>query len=264
MRNAAAHLRARASMFDRTWPALAQTFEADARRLEQRVGEEVDEPCRARGEPDGMPGTHGGGLLQQAEQFIEQHCRQRVFDIDDLLSLGTREQVGKVVRQLLDKRAIQAVERGLYIGLPPFEAPGGFPDAWALVQALGSKRGDAVSPDLPASAREMGLRSAGTDAAVFLTSGPSRVVWWGRQPVQLQRAAAWLLIHPDDRAGHALRAFACAGETAAPLVAKELLQQLQQDELLQLKAVLNQVPKWLRALLQSLLPTDFALSSRSG
>jgi hypothetical protein len=135
--------------------------------------------------------------------------------------------------------------RGLYIR--PVETRFGqrAPAAEKVAQAIGRALGETVVQSGAAAANKLGLTTQVPVRPVYLTSGPSRRLYLGKQLVELRHAKPWQLVEPHTNAGEALRALAWMGRSQSRAASAKLNSKLTSDEVQVLACLRTALPGWL-------------------
>lgn len=163
----------------------------------------------------------------------------------ELLHFGTRVAVDQALSRLVRRGSLMRVGRGLYVR--PIEGRFGIrpPEATKVVQALVEQRGESIVPHGAASANELGLTTQVPVREVYLTSGPTRKLKFGKQVVELRHAPAWQLALPGRPAGGAIRALAWMGPEHAGNVIEAIRSQLTESERNAIVELRRLLPTWM-------------------
>jgi hypothetical protein len=124
-----------------------------------------------------------------------------------------------------------------------------------VARSWASARGEDLSPTPVAAANALGLTTQNPVRAVYLTSGPSRVLTVGDAEVSLQHAPRWLVTAADDRAGTLVRAGTWLGPTRARRVLAPLVRALPSTDREALRRAASRAPSWLAEAVLSAPPT---------
>lgn len=96
------------------------------------------------------------------------------------------------------------------------------PSIEQAVQAFARQRGEIIVPSSAAAANILGLSTQVPVRSVYLTSGRSRFMSFGRQVVELRHVPRWQLVLADRPAGVAIRALAWLGLERADTASRTL------------------------------------------
>ena len=163
----------------------------------------------------------------------------------ELLHLGTRVAVDQTLSRLVRRGNLIRIGCGLYVR--PIEGRFGIrpPEATKVVQALVERRGESIVPHGAAAANELGLTTQVPVREVYLTSGPTRKLKFGKQVVELRHAPAWQLALPGRPAGGAIRALAWMGPEHAGNVIEAIRSQLTESERNAIVELRRLLPTWM-------------------
>ena len=162
-----------------------------------------------------------------------------------LLHLGNRAAVDQALSRLAERGWLIRADRGVY--LRPVTSRFGTrpPSVAQAVEALASQRGEIIVSSGAAAANTLGLTTQVPVRSVYLTSGRSRMMNFGKQVVELRHAPRWQLALAHRPAGEAIRALAWLGPEKAEAALKTLKRKLPQTIFDELVAVAPQLPTWL-------------------
>lgn len=169
------------------------------------------------------------------------------------LELGSRAAIDQSLSRLAKRGQLLRVSRGIYVR--PIEGRFGqrSPEPAKVIEAFAAQAGETVVPSGAVEANVLGLTTQVPVREVYLTSGHSRSLKFGKQVVELRHAPKWQLALPGRPAGRALRAMAWAGERGVHAVASYLEGKLPKSEL---RALVNtrygKQPTWMARELNAL------------
>ena len=162
-----------------------------------------------------------------------------------LLHLGNRPAVDQALLRLAARSQLIRTGRGIYL-LPVISRFGKrAPSVERAVEALASQRGEVIVPSGAAAANTLGLTTQVPIRSVYLTSGRTRKMSFGKQVVELRHAPRWNLAMAHRPAGEALRALAWLGPSGAEGALKTLKRKLPPAAFNELVAAAPQLPTWL-------------------
>ena len=163
----------------------------------------------------------------------------------ELLHLGTRAAVDQALARLVNRGELLRAGRGVYV-LP---VSGRFgvraPSTAKMVAALAKQRGETIVRHGAAAANALGLTTQVPTREVYLTSGTSRHLQLGSQPVELRHAPAWQLVLPGSPAGDVIRAMAWMGRERAHEVSRRLRGRVAPAALREAASARSRLPTWL-------------------
>ena len=162
-----------------------------------------------------------------------------------LLHLGNRAAVDQALSRLARSGDLLRVCQGVY--MRPVETRFGpcAPSVSKAVRALADLWGETIVPCGGASAHVLGLTTQVPVRSVYLTSGPSRRLQFGRLAVELRHAPRWQLAAPDRRAGEVIRAMAWLGPEEMLKGLETVLPGLSPQEVGELANARATMPHWM-------------------
>lgn len=162
-----------------------------------------------------------------------------------LLYLGNRAAIDQALSRLAERGQLIRVGRGIY--LMPVTSRFGTraPSVEQAVEALAAQRGEVIVSSGAAAANSLGLTTQVPVRSVYLTSGRSRKMSFGKQIVELRHAPRWQLAMANRSAGQAVRALAWLGPEKAESALYSLKRKLPASTFSELVAVAPQLPTWL-------------------
>jgi hypothetical protein len=119
------------------------------------------------------------------------------------------------------------------------------PSAEQAMEALAAQRGEVIVPNGAAAANALGLTTQVPVRFVYLTSGRSRMLTFGKQVVELRHAPRWQLALANRPAGEAIRALAWLGPDKAEAALRTLRRKMSPEAFGELVAVAPRLPTWL-------------------
>jgi len=162
-----------------------------------------------------------------------------------LLYLGNRAAVDQALSRLAERGQLIRVGRGIY--LMPVTSRFGTraPSVEQAVEALAAQRGEVIVSSGAAAANSLGLTTQVPVRSVYLTSGRSRKMSFGKQVVELRHAPRWQLAMANRSSGQAVRALAWLGPEKAESALYSLKRKLPASAFSELVALAPQLPTWL-------------------
>ncbi len=91
----------------------------------------------------------------------------------------------------------------------------------------------------------LGLTTQNPVRAIYLTSGPDRILHFGALRVELMHAPAWQLVAPRRTAGLVIRAVAGLGRNEVEVSLEAALPKLSSEELTELASFREALPDWI-------------------
>ncbi len=162
-----------------------------------------------------------------------------------LLHLGTRAGVDQALSRLAKREKLIRAGRGIYF-LPVTGRFGTHsPSVGLAIKELAAQRGETIVPNGGAAANWLRLTTQVPIRYVYLTSGRSRTLMFGKQKVELLHAPSWQLRFANRPAGKAIRALDWLGPDHAEKALKTLRKTLPSAEFKDMVAAAPQLPTWL-------------------
>ena len=165
--------------------------------------------------------------------------------VEDLLQFGDRAAVGRSLSRLARSEQLMRICRGIY--MRPIETRFGLraPRRELALAALSELWGEVIVSNGGDAANWLGLTTQNTIRSVYLTSGPNRLLHFGKHPVELRHAPAWQLAAPHQTAGVVIRAIAWLGPREVEKSLDAVLPVLSQEDLNELSAAQAVMPGWM-------------------
>ena len=180
--------------------------------------------------------------------------RGSVHTPSEFLDLGSRRSVDLTLHRLVQRKIIRRLSRGLYEY--PREHPelGTLsPDIQKVAKALAGKDRIRLQPAGAYATNLLGLSEQVPAKVVFLTDGPSRMVKFGRQTIQLRRTTPRNMAAAGRLSGLLMQALRHLGkEHITPERIAQLKRTLPAKERQQLLKDLPLAPAWMHPLFREL------------
>ena len=170
-----------------------------------------------------------------------------------LLHLGSRAAVDQALSRVVRAEQLLRIFRGVY--MRPIETRFGLrtPDIDEAIMSLSALWGETIVPCGGAAANVLGLTTQIPVQSVYLTSGPSRRLYFSRLLVRLRHAPRWQLVAPNRRAGDVIRALAWLGPLEVEDGLALVVSRLSADDLAELAAARATMPAWMAAPVSALI-----------
>jgi hypothetical protein len=163
----------------------------------------------------------------------------------DFLHLGSRAAIDQSFYRLAQNGKVARIGQGLYTVKVKSRFGERLPSTEKVLEALAGRTGETIVPQEAVAANLLGLSTQIPMYEIFLTSGRSRKLRFGRQTVILRQAPRWMLLLGHRQGGVLIRALAWLGAEQAPLKAPELVQKIPAAELEAVAAVRSELPDWM-------------------
>ncbi len=183
------------------------------------------------------------------EEMILRHINSQPegtpFTPETLSRIAQPEAAGKTLAGLARQGILSQIHEGVYVRtlhtrfgdcLPAFED---------VIPHLARLWNETIVPCGGAAANSLGLTTQVPVRPVYLTSGPSRRLEFGKLIVELRHASGWELAGPGSKAGDALRALAWLGPAGAQAGLKILQKSIPMHDLKELAKNHPETPEWI-------------------
>ena len=162
-----------------------------------------------------------------------------------LLHLGKRAAVDQALTRLARAGRLMRICQGVY--MRPVETRFGpcAPSSGKALEALSELWGESIVPCGGSAANRLGLSTQNPVREVYLTSGRSRQLHFGRVTVELRHAPRWQLAAPRRKAGDVIRALAWLGPHEIEESLEAVLPGLSVAEMDELAAARAIMPFWM-------------------
>lgn len=185
------------------------------------------------------------GLTKRIMEHAEAHPEATPLCPGALLHLGSRAAVDQALSRLARSGQLLRICQGVY--MRPVETRFGpcTPHVGKAVARLSALWGETIVPCGGSAANRLGLTTQNPVRMVYLTSGPSRRLHFGRHPVELRHAPRWQLVAPHRKAGDVVRALAWLGPEEVEGSLAAILPELSPEELNELAGARAVMPNWM-------------------
>ena len=171
-----------------------------------------------------------------------------------LLHLGKRAAVDQALSRLARSGKLMRICQGVY--MRPIETRFGLrgPRIGKALAELSTLWGETIVPCGGAAANCLGLTTQNPVRMVYLTSGPSRRLYFGAHTVELRHAPRWQLASPHRKAGNVIRALAWLGPEEVENGLEAVMLTLSAHEMNELSAARALMPNWMAEPVSARLP----------
>ena len=170
-----------------------------------------------------------------------------------LLHLGERGAVNKALSHLARRGDLLRAWRGLYMRSIPTRFGPRTPTVESVVASLAELWGETIATHGAVSANRLGLTTQVTVRAVYLTSGPSRMLRLGNQLLELRHAPLWQFVLAGGLTGEIIRALAWLGPSESARLLPFLSARLSPADREALVEAAPLLPAWLAQLISGSL-----------
>jgi hypothetical protein len=188
-------------------------------------------------------------ILDQVAQFPE----ATPIYARTLSHLGERAAVNQALARLARRGQLMRADRGLY--LCPVETGFGtvLPEVWPVLQNITAQSGETFAPNFAVEANCLRVTTQVPMREIYLTSGRSRNLTFGKRVLELRHAPRWQLLLAGRRSGGVIRALVWLGTRGQRDGMRELARQLLPETRAELAGVRKQVPPWIADRINRLL-----------
>lgn len=180
-------------------------------------------------------------ILRQAQSLPE----GGVLSPKEFLHLGSRSAVDQAFSRLARAGKLLRVARGTYAAPVSGRFGPRAPTPGKVVEAMAEQRGEIVVPHGASAANSLGLTRQVPIREVYLTSGRTRRLKFGRSEVLVKHAPGWMLVLGARPAGAAVRALAWIGPAQAAKSLEALRRTLPTSEWNALASARGVLPGWM-------------------
>ena len=162
-----------------------------------------------------------------------------------LLHLGNRAAVDQSLSRLAGKGRLMRIGRGAYVSPVKTRFGDSPPDIDKSLESLSKQSGETIVPSGGSMAHGLGVTTQVPVRPVYLTSGNSRKLQFGKITVELRHAPNWQLIHPNKMSGDIIRALAWIGQEEAEDFLHDVKARLTQEDITELAESRGSAPWWI-------------------
>ena len=195
-------------------------------------------------------------LTNQVLKHVESQPEGTPIMAKGLLHLSNRAAIDQSLSRLARRGTIMRLGRGVYV--KPIRTPYGVrsPLPEKTIERFAKARGETIVPSGGAAANALGLTTQVPIRQVYLTSGRSRELSFGKQKVELRHAKPRQLVKAHERIGEAARALEWLGPQHATRALETLKERLEPAELKGLQALRPLLPEWLAQKVSATIVTN--------
>jgi hypothetical protein len=194
-------------------------------------------------------------LTKEVLRYVEGQPEGAPVTARGLLHLAKRAAIDQTLSRLARRGQVMRLGRGIYVRPVQTKYGTRSPQPERVIEQLARARGETIVSSGAAAANALGLTTQVPVKLVYLTSGPTRRLFLGRQSVELRHAKPWQLARGNERVGQAARALDWLGPKQADRALTTLKSRLEPTELKELQALRPRLPEWLALKISSTVPT---------
>ena len=184
-------------------------------------------------------------LPERIMEYAEAKPEATPIQAEDLLRLGDRAALARALSRLARSERLLRICRGVYMRPIPTRFGLRAPSLEKALTALSALWGETIVPNGGDAANWLGLTTQNAVRSVYLTSGPDRLLHFGKHPVELRHAPQWQLAAPHGTAGVVIRAVAWLGPREVEKSLDAVLPTLSGEDLSELSAARTIMPAWM-------------------
>ena len=189
-------------------------------------------------------------------QNILEHARglPRGFPLlaEGFLHLGKRAAINRALSRLARREELYRIGHGIYV-LPVISRWGkSAPFPYPTVIALAEQRGDRIVDNPAQAAYNLDVSTQVPMREIYLTSGPSRRLHFGKLEVELRHAPKWQLALGETPAGMAIRTIHYFGPRMTEYAAKKLRGVLDDKVREELAGISVRMPSWVAGVVKEI------------
>lgn len=168
-----------------------------------------------------------------------------VLSPKEFLHLGSRAAVDQALSRMTKEGKLLRVSRGTYVTPVSSRFGTRAPAPAKVVESLATQSGEVVVPHGAAAANTLGLTRQVPIREVYLTSGRTHKLRFGRSEVLVKHVPRWMLALGTGPAGTAVRALAWMGQNQAEVSVATLHKTLPASEWQTLASSRANLPSWM-------------------
>ena len=162
-----------------------------------------------------------------------------------LLHLGNRAAVDQSLSRLAKKRQLMRIRPGAYVYPVKTRFGDRPPDIDKALESLSKLSGETIVPSGGSAAHSLGVTTQVPVRPVYLTSGSSRNLRFGKIIVELRHAPKWQLVHPNKMSGNIIRALGWIGPEESEDFLSDVKLRLTQEDITELAESRVSAPRWI-------------------
>ena len=163
-----------------------------------------------------------------------------------LLHLGTRAAIDQALSRLAAAGRLIRAARGIYFAPVVSRFGVGAPTVQLAIKGLAALTGEMIVPAGAAAANSLGLSTQVPVRYVYLSSGPSRHLVFGKLHVEIRHAPRWLLFSGASKeAGELVRALEWLGPGNAESNLASAMERLSPTVINEVRTGIARLPEWL-------------------
>lgn len=170
----------------------------------------------------------------------------------DFMHLGDRQAVYQSFSRLTRRDSLMRIYQGVYVRTIETRFGNRPPDFNKVIEFLSVMWGETIVPSGGGAANFLGLTEQVPMRMAYLTSGPSRRLWFDALRIDLRHVPHWQLVAPNRPAGTLIRALTFVGRREVQEALDKVIPNLSDGDFAELLAVRRNLPVWIMEPLNSL------------
>ncbi len=159
--------------------------------------------------------------------------------------MGSPSGVYKAFSSLTRQDRLMRIFKGIYVRTRETRFGRCGPDHMKVVKELSKLWGETIVPSEGGAANWLGLTDQVPMRLSFLTSGPSRILWFHAISVGLRHAPQWQLVAPYRPAGTLIRALTFLHPSEAEEAINKVIPEFSEEDVEELIALRSVLPEWI-------------------
>ena len=184
-------------------------------------------------------------LTKAIMEYAEGLPEEEVIHAKALLHLGNRAAVDQALSRLVKREQLLRISRGFYVRLLDSRFGKYSASSHLVVKSFANAVGESVLPNPSATANVLGLTTQNPIRVIYITSGRSRWLTFGRLRLEMRHAPRWYFNVGDRLPGRALRVAGWEGPGNATNILHRLKSELSPSDLHEMAAARPKLPSWL-------------------
>ncbi len=163
----------------------------------------------------------------------------------DFMHLGDRQAVYQAFSRLTQRDRLMRIYQGVYVRTIETRFGNRPPDFNKVIEFLSEMWGETIVPSGGGAANFLGLTEQVPMHMVYLTSGPSRRLWFDALRIDLRHAPSWQLVAPNRPAGTLIRALIFLHSDEIDEALSKVVPRLSEADTEELLAARSILPEWI-------------------
>ncbi len=184
-------------------------------------------------------------LSDQIMEYAETLPQHFPLRPKDFFHMGSSSEIYKAFSRLTRQDRFIRIFKGIYVRTRETRFGRCGPHHPKVVEALSELWGEATVPSGGGSANWLGLTDQVPMRLIYLTSGPSRRLWFNKVWVDLRHAPCWQLVAPYRHAGTLIRALTFLHPSEAEEAINKVIPKFSEEDIEELIELRPVLPEWI-------------------